>query len=197
VHVAVARGAIQTSRSILLGYAKIKLQERITQIYMNIIEQLMMEHAALRLHFRFARESNSEAIYEIEEFVRKCHAKIEDEVVFPSLMNHLTSTGDDKLRDVLLRLEADHKLIDTIGDQIKIRTAQGDVDTLRKRILLYMNTIESHNSSEESLIFQHWSAKDAEEHDAVSNARKIIEEFGLNRYFAITGISEKLLNSVR
>jgi len=156
---------------------------------MNSVELLMMEHAALRLHFRFARNANSDSIYEVEEFVRKCHARVEDEVIFPILRE----SGNEKLEKVLSRLEADHKLIDTIGDQIKTRTAQGDGETLRKRVLLYMSTVESHNSSEESLIFQYWKA---EEQDAASKARKIIEEFGLNGYFAITGISEKLLDAV-
>ncbi|MHB2037282.1 MAG: hemerythrin domain-containing protein [Nitrososphaerales archaeon] len=156
---------------------------------MNSVELLMVEHAALRVHFRLAREVNSDSIYEIEEFVRNCHAKVEDEVIFPKLRE----SGNAKQEQVLSRLEADHKLIDTIGDQIKLRTAQGDVERLRKRILLYMSTVESHNSSEESLIFQYWKAG---EQDATSKARKIIEEFGLNRYFAITGISEKLLDAV-
>lgn len=159
---------------------------------MNSIELLMVEHAALRLHFRLARDVNSDSIYEVEEFVRNCHARVEDEVIFPKLRE----SGDEKLGKVLSRLEADHKLIDTIGDQIKLRTARGDVETLRKRILLYMSTVESHNSSEESLIFQYWKAGESEERDTKTRARKIIEEFGLNRYFAITGISEKLLDSV-
>jgi len=160
---------------------------------MNSVELLMMEHAALRLHFRLAREVNSDSIYEVEEFVRKCHARVEDEVIFPKLRE----SGNEKLEQVLPRLEADHKLIVTIGDQIKARTAQGDIETLRKRILLYMSTVESHNSSEESLIFQYWNVGESEERDAKSRARKIIDEFGLNRYFAITGISEKLLGSVQ
>ncbi len=164
---------------------------------MNIIEQLMAEHAAMRLHFRFARETNSETIFEAEEFVRNCHAKIEDEIVFPKLKESLDSSDKEKLAQVLLRLEADHKLIDAIGDQIKLRTAQGDVETLRKRELLYMSTVESHNSSEESLIFQYWNKEESEERAAALRARKIIEEFGLNRYFVITGISEKLLNRVQ
>ena len=159
---------------------------------MNSIELLMAEHAALRVHFRLARDVNSDSIYEVEEFVRNCHAKVEDEVIFPKLRE----SGNAQLEQVLSRLEADHKLIDAIGDQIKLRTAQGDIETLRKRILLYMNTVESHNASEESLIFQYWKAGESEERDTKSKARKIIEEFGLNRYFAITGISEKLLDSV-
>jgi hemerythrin superfamily protein len=157
---------------------------------MNIIEQLMVEHVALRLRFHLATQSATESIYEVEDFVRNCHAKIEDEIVFP------------KLRDIpeakqnLSRLEADHRMIDTIGDQIKLRTAQGELEILRKRISLYMNTIESHNASEESLVFPYWKVSDSEEIEATRRARSVIESFGLDRYLSITGISSKLLERV-
>lgn len=164
---------------------------------MNIIEQLMIEHAALRLHFRFAKESNSNAIYELEEFVRTCHARIEDALVFPRLKESLSQPIEEKVRKDLSRLEADHKLIDKIGDQIRFQTVQGDVETLRKRILLYMNTVESHNAGEESLIFQHWNVSDAEEHEVKSKAWEIIRVFGLNRYFAISGFSEELVKMMQ
>lgn len=164
---------------------------------MNIIEQLMVDHAALRLHFSFIRESSYDSIYELEEFVRKCHARIEDEIIFPKMRMWLTPPHDAELIQAISRLEADHKLIDTIGDQIKMRTTQGDLDMVKKRAMLYMSTVESHNSSEESLIFQHWNPKGFEEdREAALQAKKMIQEFGLNRYFRITGMSEKLLDAV-
>ena len=149
---------------------------------MNIIELLMAEHAALRLHFGYLR-SASFAIYEIEDFVRNCHAKIEDELVFPELGKIL------EIKQAISRLEADHKLIDVIGDQIRQRTVQGDMETLKKRVELYASAVASHNASEESLIFGYWKGA-----DVILSARKIIEDFGFGRYFAITGISEKLLD---
>jgi hemerythrin superfamily protein len=169
---------------------------------MNIVELLMAEHASLRLHFQYARKTaNWDSIYEVEDFVRNCHAKIEDELVFPKLEKELARAQDPETVKVLSRLEADHKLIGAIGDQIKLRTTEGDIDTLRKRILLYSSTVESHNSSEESIIFQYWnnlgSATDEQQKDRVRQMHKIIQEFGLNRYFQITGISEKLLDFVR
>ena len=164
---------------------------------MNIIEQLMVDHAALRLHFSFIRRTDYDSIYELEEFVRSCHARIEDEIVFPKIRKSLTTPDDTKLSQDISRLEADHKLIDMIGDQIKVRTTQGDIEMLKKRALLYMSTVESHNSSEESLIFQLWHQDNREENrEAAMRASKIIQEFGLNRYFRITGMSEKLLNTV-
>ena len=162
---------------------------------MNIIELLMVEHASLRLHFRFMREKSSDLIYEAEDFVRNCHAKVEDELVFPRL-NQILATKEVDLVKALSRIEADHKLIEKIGDQIKNSTAQADTATLKKRIMLYANTVESHNSSEESLIFQHWQASEAESREIMSKAKEVIEQFGRDRYFRITGISERLFDKV-
>jgi hemerythrin superfamily protein len=161
---------------------------------LNLIELLMVEHVSLRLHFQFARKSSWDSIYEIEEFVRNCHARVEDEVVFPKIKELLNAPDKEGLLKIISRLEADHKLIGTIGEQIRQRTAEGDYEVLQKRILLYATTVESHNSNEESLIFPYWNPRDAETNTIVRNqAMKIISEFGLNRYLQTTGISEKLL----
>jgi hemerythrin superfamily protein len=167
------------------------------EIDLNIVEQLMVEHTALRLHFRYGRETNTEAIYELEEFIRKCHARIEDELVFPKLEELLSKSQQKQARNDLLRLEADHKLIDKIGDQIIARTIEGNKETLRKRILLYMNTVESHNAGEESLIFPRWNVNEADELEIKSKAWKVIDDFGLDRYFALTGVSEKFAIKMR
>jgi hemerythrin superfamily protein len=164
---------------------------------MNIIELLMLEHASLRLHFQFARRlSNWDSIYEVEEFVRCCHARVEDEVVFPKMQVSLVGPDRENQLRIISRLEADHRLIDTIGEQIRLRTEQGsDVETLKKRILLFATTVESHNASEESLIFPYWVTSSGED-SVKSSAMKIIQLYGLNRYFQLTGISEKLLETL-
>jgi hemerythrin superfamily protein len=97
---------------------------------------------------------------------------------------------------VLLVEGAAPKLIDTIGEQIRLRTEQGsDVETLKKRILLFATTVESHNASEESLIFPYWITSSGED-NVKSSAMKIIQVYGLNRYFQLTGISEKLIETL-
>jgi hemerythrin superfamily protein len=154
----------------------------------------MVEHASLRLQFRFARETNYNTIYELEEFVRTCHAKIEDELVFPKFRETLTRSQKENVVNDLSRLEADHKLIDKIGDQIKSKTIEGDERTLQKRIMLYLNTVETHNSAEENLIFPHWNISGDEERSIKLNALKVIENFGVERYFEVTGFSQKLFD---
>jgi hemerythrin superfamily protein len=164
----------------------------------NIVELLMVEHVSLRLHFQFARKTaNWDSIYDVEEFVRDCHAKIEDEVVFPKLQKSLKDPDRENHLKNLSRLEADHRLIGTIGEQIRLRTTQGtDLETLRKRILLYATTVESHNASEESLIFPYWNESGDDLNEVIPSAMRIVREYGLNRYFQITGISERLLELV-
>ena len=160
---------------------------------MNIIELIMVEHASLRLHFRFVREKSADTIFEVEDFVRNCHARVEDEIIFPSLRQMLGS-NNEQLTRIISRLEADHKLIKKIGEQIKVSTVQDETEAMRKKILLYADTVESHNSSEETLIFQFWQADEAKENESVMQAKSIIEEFGRERYFKMTGISERLFD---
>jgi hypothetical protein len=83
---------------------------------LNIIEQLMVEHPALRLQFRFAKKRNIDTIYKLEEFVRNCPARIEDEIVFPKLQSSIPQALRDSVGKDLSRLEADHRLIEKIGD---------------------------------------------------------------------------------
>jgi hemerythrin superfamily protein len=161
---------------------------------MNIIELMMVEHASLRLHFRFVREKSTEPIFEVQDFVRNCHARIEDEIIFPALNQMLEK--NEQLTKIISRLKADHKLIEMIGEEIKVSTAQDQTEALRKKIMLYADTVESHNSSEESLVFQFWQADKTRENESMLKAKDIIEDFGRDRYFRVTGISGKLFDMV-
>jgi len=161
---------------------------------LNTIELLMAEHISLRLRFRMMREDqNWNSIYQVEEFVRSCHAKVEDEIVFPILKKKMELVEKGQVvTNVLIRLEADHKLIDKIGEQIRLRTVEGDSELLGKRIALYCSTVETHNTAEETQIFSHWR-NDFEGIDTRERVMKIMKEFGLSRYYEITGTSEELI----
>jgi len=156
---------------------------------------MMIEHAAIRLHLRSIREKNADSIYELDDFVRNCHAKIEDEIVFPKLKQMVGMKGEELVK-TLSRLEADHRMIEKIGDVIRAKTAEGDPETAHKRTMLYADVMESHNSNEEMLVFPHWLPNDPkEESEIMAKARRIIEVYGRDRYFRVTGFSEKLYSS--
>jgi hemerythrin superfamily protein len=56
--------------------------------------------------------------------------------------------------------------------------------------MLYFTTVETHNLAEENLIFPYWKSD-----QKASSSKKIIDEFGRDRYFRATGASEKLFDS--
>ncbi len=157
---------------------------------MNAVELLMLEHASLRLHFRLIKEGDSDFIYELDDFIRNCHSRIEDEILFPDIRASLR--GDDHPQKVLIRFEHDHELISELGEQVRVATVQEVDETLRKKIMLYVDTVETHNADEEHLIFPSWKRSNKE--DLTKRIRKTIEVFGTDRYFRTTGISKELLD---
>lgn len=133
------------------------------------------------------------SIFEVDEFVRNCHAKVEDEIVFPILKSRLNFMDKEQVvLNVLSRLEADHKLIDRIGGEIKLRTVEGNSQLLSKRISLYCSTVKTHNFAEETQIFPYWQ-NDFETPDTRERVMKIIRQFGMSRYYEITGSSQELI----
>ena len=160
---------------------------------MDTVSLLMIEHASLRVHFGYVRHGKADSIVmmNLEDFVRNCHAKIEDGLVFPKLKQSFEATQNQEGLKSLSRLESDHLLIDKIGEDMSQKRQAGDVLTLEKRVKLFADTVEQHNFLEEVLLFPHWKP----DHEIDALAQEKIKAFGLDKYSKITGISEKLLTS--
>ena len=161
---------------------------------MSLVDLLMVEHASLRLHFRYFREMNSDLIFELEDFISKSHSKVEDEIVFPRLTQ--LSPADADLARKINRLIEDHELLAGLGENMRVWATEGPKELDVKRIALYADTVMSHNASEEALVFPLWIASAQDEAEACRKARSIIEEFGVDRYLRVTGISKPLLDSL-
>ena len=161
---------------------------------MSLIDLLMAEHASLRLHFRYFRDMNSDLIFELEDFISKCHSKVEDEIVFPTLTQ--ISPADAELARKITRLIEDHELLAGLGENMRVWATEGPKELDGKRIGLYADTVMSHNASEEALVFPLWNTSAQDEAEACRKARNIIEEFGMDRYLRVTGISKPLLESL-
>lgn len=160
---------------------------------MNLIELLMAEHASLRVYFRHLRYLNSDFIFELDDFVVNCHAKVEDEVIFPE-MRKAAGVESERINTVTKRMEEEHKVLQMLGNNIRLAVAEGNKDIDRSKIMLYADTLESHNSSEETLLFPDWKVDSELEHQAVSKASQIIHDFGLERYLKVTGLSQEFLS---
>jgi hemerythrin superfamily protein len=161
---------------------------------MNLIELLMAEHASLRVYFRHLRYLNSDFLFELDDFVTNCHARIEDEVLFPEIRAAVT-VEREVIENWTKRMEDEHQLLKMLGDKMRLLVAEGNRELDRDKVALYADTLESHNSSEEALIFPRWSAVSGERaNEATIAALKILHEFGTERYLRVTGFSQQFLS---
>jgi hemerythrin superfamily protein len=158
---------------------------------MNPIELLMAEHASLRVYFRHMRSLNSDYLFEVDDFILGCHARIEDEVVFPALGN---AGGESKVVAMTSKLEEEHRVLQMLSN--RMRATVLEKTTLdRDTVALYASTVESHNSAEETSVFKHWDEVDSETRaKSTSQVRKIVSEFGVARYLRVTCFSQEFLS---
>lgn len=123
-------------------------------------------------------------------FLKDCHMEIEEKVLFPSLKRG--NWGDERwFFHKIDQLISDHRLIDTLGQNIIKWHKDGDMDIVREHIPLYFRILKDHNTSEESYIFSRWKLLPSEEVTAtMKDTMKIIRNFGRKRYIGITELSD-------
>jgi hemerythrin superfamily protein len=161
---------------------------------MNLIDLLMTEHVALRVHFLYSRDLNRDRIFEIDTFLTNSHAKIEDEVVFPRIAE--ASSNEELVARAVKKYKEEHALISSFGENMRVWAAEGEAALFRERIGLYIDTVASHNVDEEVKLFPKWSKVSEElRKKSLDESKQIIHDFGFDRYFMITGISRELLES--
>lgn len=160
---------------------------------MDVVELLMVEHLSIRLMFKCnlcVREVGE--FKSFHDFIVGCHAKIEDEIVFPLLKKRFSGV-DDSFAKLVQWISNDHKLLDTLANNVIGYGLSGDREIYEERLNLYFKLLMEHNLREESQLFPRWfSDIDAETRmEAMEQARKVIMEYGLNKYTEITGLSEE------
>lgn len=161
---------------------------------MNPIELLESEHAVFRVYFRHLRDLNSDYFFEIDDFILGCHAKIEDEVIFPALRK-IGGPEAEKIDKTTRKLEEEHKLVEMLSSNMKQAVVEGTKALDRDKVALYASTVESHNESEEIFVFKFWNDLDRETRAAATDGvKRIIGEFGTARYLRLTGFSQEFLS---
>ncbi|MEM0097155.1 MAG: hemerythrin domain-containing protein [Conexivisphaerales archaeon] len=155
---------------------------------MDPIDLLLYEHSALRV-LKFEWESGYQRIgfKNINDFVINHHARVEDLYVFPKIK--VSNPDDADLAKNIDRISADHKLIETLGNNIVKWIDNNDTDMIERRIPVYWKILAEHNMSEEKTIFYRLRS----DLGSVDGIIESIKSFGINEYIKITGISSLML----
>jgi len=159
----------------------------------DVVELLMVDHLSIRLLVRCGlcvREVGEFASF--HDFVVGCHARIEDEVVFPVLREHFSGV-DEGFVKLVEWIGNDHRLLDTLAGNVIGYGRSGEREVYEDRLNLYFKLLMEHNLREEAQLFPRWFQDLPREVRvrATEEARKIIVEFGLKKYTEITGLSEE------
>ena len=152
---------------------------------MNIIEILETDHIAIRLLDRCIRdEMDVESFKSFHDFVVNLHAKIEDDILFPSLKEAYKDNED--IVYLINRIHSDHLLLKKLGDKIIEYGEKGEESLYRKRLDRYMIILIDHNRSEEKLLFPLWKDVDPEiKSNADKMAQELVSKFGYGKYTSI------------
>lgn len=162
---------------------------------MDLAELLMFEHAVIRVRSEHI-EFEGPSFEDMNRFVLKWHASIEDEVLFPILREHFSSRS--AIVSDIDRISADHKLIQTLGENLEKWKKEGNEELFNERISLYVRLIREHNDKEEESIFHLWKEiSEATRKETMSRAIEAFKSGALEWYTGYTGISQRMLDYIR
>ena len=162
---------------------------------MDLAELLMFEHAVIRVR---SEHIGIEGPFfeDMNRFVLKWHASIEDEVLFPLLQEHFS--GKPEIVSDINRIAADHKLIQTLGENLEKWKKEGNSKLFNERIGLYVRLIREHNDKEEESIFHLWKEiPEAARKETMSRAIKALKSGVLDWYTVYTGLSPRMLDYIQ
>lgn len=153
----------------------------------HVWDEIVREHRALRGALErlegFLASDRASFFMLMEvflDFLRRVHVELEDRLVFPALARVCAQHGR-----TLARLEADHRLLETLGNTIITRGRGFGWDTLRERFEQFKTTLLEHNVAEESLysrVLADCGSGAVEAALQGLNAEEAIGRFGLERY---------------
>ena len=88
------------------------------------------------------------------------------------------------------RIKADHKLIDTLAQNLLKWSESGNIDLLKERTPLFYRLLTDHNATEETDLFPRWADIDKKTlKDTTKDALSVIESFGRGEYMESLGLN--------
>lgn len=161
----------------------------------DLSELLMSEHSAIRVIRYFDALGRGDFLFEFTDYLDNCHVQVEERAYFPAITDH---DWEDRasFESAVNRIKADHRLIRTLGDNLKKWRSNGD-GLFSVRLPLYYRTVTEHNLSEEVSVFPRWPRLSEDVRlRAIREGREIIASFGFERYYRQTGISAEFLRYI-
>ncbi|MEM0155402.1 MAG: hypothetical protein QW597_02210 [Thermoplasmataceae archaeon] len=129
-------------------------------------------------------------------FLNNCHMRIEEKVLYPNLRKGIWMDERWLFRK-MDQFEEDHKLIDSLGQDIIKWYTERNTEMLDEHLPLYFRILRDHGNSEESYVLNRWRLlPQAERTDTMREAMMIINNFGRKRYAELTDLSDSAISYI-
>lgn len=160
---------------------------------MDVVEILMVDHLSIRMIIKCGlTRMGVDEFSSLHGFIVNCHARIEDDLVFPVLKKHYMDSYEEYAK-LVEWIGNDHRLLETLGNKTISYGIDKDWINYRRRLNLYFKILVEHNLREEVEIFPNWLNEIDREtrRKYTAKAKEIIEEYGLEKYTRLTGFSSE------
>lgn len=149
----------------------------------DAVELLIIEHLQCKsMRILEGLSPDFDRFESFHDFLVNVHIEIEEKVVFPSLSQPLWEDSRE-YRAKIKQISADHKLLDTLAQNLIRWKNSQDEKLYRERLPLYYRLLAEHNEREETDLFGRWKNLDVAVYKTASmEIYNIISSFGRKRY---------------
>ena len=156
----------------------------------DLAEILMLEHFAIKdARWLVGGPFDSQRFSRFRSYLKNCHIEVEEKICFP-ILEGFTFTDSAVFNDRVERIKADHKLIDTLAQNLLKWSESGNSDLLKERTPLFYRLLTDHNATEETDLFPRWADIDKKTlKDTTKDALSVIESFGRGEYMESLGLN--------
>ena len=103
----------------------------------------------------------------------------------------------EDLTENIKRISGDHKLLETLAQNLIKWKSQGREDLIDSRIELFFETLMEHNQKEETDVFSREEVYEyPESYEVNSEAWEIVTRYGVAKYESHVGVSDDFLINV-
>ncbi len=163
----------------------------------DLAELLMFEHSSIRV---VSREAKNDIAFDFftgfNDYLVNDHVAVEEKILFPVIVDNDWADRQEFAKTVS-RILADHKLIETLANNIIRWHESGNEDLYKRRMPDFFMILTDHNLSEEDQVFPRWKLVDeTRRYGAIRDAIELIQSTDENNYFDKTGISAELIKYI-
>ncbi len=158
----------------------------------DLVGLLMLDHFMLEKTALKQEQKGPERMDSIIRFIAECHFEIEENAIFPFIDASIKE--ESPVRAAIRSCLSDHLLIRKAGKGVVDLISAGDVQGAARKFDQFSKLLIAHDGKEDGDVFPEWyRVESTKSTQALEEAKSIIDQYGINYYERITGLTPRLI----